>query len=191
VASWNTRQEPQGARFNYNELCPLTIGLALRAVCGKSLSAFAQEHLWIPMGAQANATWLTDSTGQEFNCIGFAACLRDWARLGQLVAQRGEINGKRIVSKAWMDSYSRWDNTEAQVRPGALPDRAGALLQGYKAFMWHARPDGSQLVFNGADAQRVFVDLPTGTVMVQTAVDQSGDWQKEAYALFQAAVQQG
>jgi CubicO group peptidase (beta-lactamase class C family) len=185
VRGWNERLEPQGTRFNYNELCPLTVGLVLRAVTGKSLAALAQEQLWIPMGAEANATWLTDSTGQEFNCIGFAARLRDWARLGQLVAQRGEMNGKQIVSRAWMDSTSRWEAGDAQVRFGALPGRQGV---GYKAFLWHAKADGSQPLFNGADGQRVLIDLPTQTVLVQTGVDSSGDWPRELAALFQAVV---
>lgn len=188
VAGWNSRREPEGIRFNYNELCPLTIGIVIRAVAGQSLSEFAQDALWKPMGAEGNATWSTDRTGAEFNCIGFAARLRDWARLGQLVAQHGQINGRQVVSRAWMDSYSRWDPSDMQVRYGALPNRTGYLLGGYKAFMWHAKPDGSQLVFNGAQGQRVFVDLPTQTVLVQTAVDEVGDWQKELYALFQSAV---
>ena len=55
--------------------------------------------------------------------------------------------------------------------------------------MWHAKADGSQLVFNGAEGQRVFVDLPSQTVLVQTAVEDAGDWQKELYALFLAAVE--
>lgn len=185
VRGWNDRAEPQGTRFNYNELCPLTVGLVLRAVTGKSLAAFAQEQLWIPMGTEANATWLTDSTGQEFNCIGFAARLRDWARLGQLVAQRGEINGKQIVSRAWMESTSRWDAADAQVRFGAMAGRSGV---GYKSLMWHAKADGSQPYFNGADGQRVLIDLPTQTVLVQTGVDTAGDWPRELNALFQAAV---
>lgn len=185
VRGWNERLEPQGSRFNYNELCPLTVGLVLRAVTGKSLAAFAQEHLWIPLGAEANATWLTDSVGQEFNCIGFAARLRDWARLGQLVAQRGEMNGRQIVSRAWIDSYSRWDAGDAQVRFGAMAGRSGA---GYKSLMWHAKEDGSQPYFNGAAGQRVFIDLPTQTVLVQTGVDGTGDWPRELSAMFQAVV---
>eukprot|EP01045_Picozoa_sp_COSAG04_P004539 COSAG04_NODE_198_length_20599_cov_6.484137_14_plen_115_part_00 len=35
--------------------------------------------------------------------MGFGARLRDWARVGQLIAQRGEMNGHRIVSEAWID----------------------------------------------------------------------------------------
>ena len=72
---------------------------------------------------------------------------------------------------------------------GDLQGRPKHLLGGYKSFMWHAKADGSQPVFNGVQGQRVFVDIPSQTVLVQTAVDDAGDWQSELYALFKSAIQ--
>ena len=185
VAGWNRRREEQGRFFNYNELCPLTVGMVMRQVTGQSLSQFAQEALWRPLGAEADATWTTDSERNEFNCVGFAARLRDWARLGMLVAQRGRANGAQIVSESWIEECTRWTDADRQVRYGAA---TRGLLGGYKAFIWHARPDGSHVVFNGHHGQRVFVDLPTQTILVQTAVEHEGNWQQDLYALFEAAV---
>ena len=185
----NARREEQGQRFNYNELCALTIGAVIRAAVGTSLSEFAQDSLWQPMGAEGDATWLTDSEGAEFNCVGFAARLRDWARLGLLVAGRGKVNGVQVISSAWIDGYSHWTKADAQVRYGALPGRTRDRLQGYKSFVWHAKADGSQPVFFGAQGQVVMIDMPTGTVLVQTAVDDAGGWFQELYALFQAATE--
>jgi CubicO group peptidase (beta-lactamase class C family) len=51
VAGWNQRREPQGRTSNCNALCPLTIGMVIRAVTGDALSAFAQSRLLRPMGA--------------------------------------------------------------------------------------------------------------------------------------------
>lgn len=187
VQEWNSRQEPQGVRFNYNELCALTVGLVVRSASGTSLSAFAQKFLWTPLGAEGDATWLLDSQGVEFNCIGFAARLRDWAKLGQLVAQRGRWNDQQIVSRDWMDSYSRWTKAEAQVRPGMLEGKSAN--NGYNKFMWHERSDGSRPSFSGGYGQHVFVDLPTETVLVQTSVaDEPTEQKRELGLLFQAAV---
>lgn len=182
VAGWNQRREPQGRTYNYNELCPLTVGLVLRAVTGGSLAALTQEHLWQPMGAEADATWLTDSEGGEFNCIGFAARLRDWARLGLLVADRGRVGERQVVSPNWIRECTQWSEQDAQCRFGYAMPRAG-----YKAFMWHARSDGSWLFFNGHHGQRVLVDMNTRTVLVQTAVEHEGPWQTELFDMFQAA----
>lgn len=56
VANWNQRREAQGLAYNYNELCPLTLGIVIRKVTGMSMSEFAQQALWQPLGAEANAT---------------------------------------------------------------------------------------------------------------------------------------
>jgi hypothetical protein len=49
--------------------------------------------------------------------------------------------------------------------------------------MWHARADGKRLYFNGHHGQRVLIDMPTQTVMVQTAVEHEGPWFGEMLAL--------
>ena len=85
---WNLRREAPGLTFNYTELCPLTIGAVIRAATGTSLASLCEECLWKPIGAEADASWCTDAQGQEFNCVNFACRLRDWGRLGRLVANR-------------------------------------------------------------------------------------------------------
>jgi Beta-lactamase len=184
VVGWNRRREEQGVRYNYNELCPLTLGMVIRKVTGDSLSTFAETTLWRPLGAEADATWTTDSERQEFNCIGFAARLRDWARLGQLVGSKGAINGRQIVSEGWIDECTRWGPQDKQVRHGVAGQNFG-----YKAHMWHAKPDGSRLYFNGHHGQRVVVDMPTQTVLAHTAVEHQGNWAAEMFAMMEAATQ--
>jgi CubicO group peptidase (beta-lactamase class C family) len=182
VSGWNQRKEDQGRTYNYNELCPLTIGMVIRRVTGLSLSAFAQKMLWQPMGAESSATWTTDSEKNEFNCIGFAATLRDWARLGNLIANRGKVGSIQVVSESWIKECTSWSDKDKQVRFGVPSNTFG-----YKAHMWHNKADGSRLYFNGHNGQRVIVDLPTKTVMVHTAVDHDGNWQAELFAMFEAA----
>ncbi len=182
VAGWNRKREDPGTLYNYNELCPLTLGMVIRQVSGMSMAAFAEKVLWQPMGAEADATWSTDAERKEFNCIGFAARLRDWARLGRLVAQKGSVGGQQVVSEAWIHECTHWGDRDRQCRHGV----AGPGF-GYKAHMWHVKPDGSRLYFNGHHAQRVLIDMPTQTVLVQTAVDHAGPWQRELLDLFDAA----
>jgi len=181
VANWNQRAEEQGRRYNYNELCPLTLGMVIRRVTGRSMSEFAQEALWQPLGAQDMATWTTDSKRNEFNCVGFAATLRDWGRLGTLVANRGRAGTTQVVSEKWVHEFTTWGPLDTQVRHGVPAPHFG-----YKAHMWHNRPDGSRLYFNGHHGQRVVVDMPTRTVLVQTAVEHEGNWQAEMFAMFEA-----
>ena len=184
IAGWNRKREEPGTLYNYNELCPLTLGMVIRHVSGRNMSAFAEEVLWQPMGAEADATWTTDSEGNEFNCVGVAAHLRDWARLGRLIAQKGNLGGQQVVSEAWIHECTHWGDRDRQCRYGVARPRVG-----YKAHIWHAKPDGSRLSFSGHNGQCVFIDMPTQTVLVQTAVDHAGGgWQKELSELFEAAI---
>jgi CubicO group peptidase (beta-lactamase class C family) len=160
----------------------LTIGMVIRKVTGSSMSAFAEKNLWQPMGAENSATWATDSLKNEFNCIGFAATLRDWARLGTLIANRGRVENVQVISESWIKECTSWSDKDKQVRVGIASSRFG-----YKAHMWHNKSDGSRLYFNGHHGQRVIVDMPTRTVMVHTAVDHDGNWQAELFEMFEAA----
>ena len=181
VRDWTGVREPPGVRFNYNELCPLTMGMVVRAVSGQSLADFATQHLWLPLGAEAPATWLTDSLGKEYNCVGFAATLRDWARLAQLVAQRGSMMGRAVVSPAWLDDCASHGPLDRQVAFGKA--RADT---GYRNFFWLPRADGRWLMMTGAHGQRVLIDRRSETVLVQCSAAQDGLSQEELLALFGA-----
>jgi CubicO group peptidase (beta-lactamase class C family) len=182
VITWSDKLEAPGIRFNYNELCPLTIGMVLRSATGMKLAEWAQQVLWQPMGAEAMATWLTDSLGKEYNCVGFAACTHDWARLGQLIAQNGYMNRRQVISQQWIDQCSSWGPADQQVSWGKAR-RDG----GYKNFFWHPKSDGSWMVMNGHHGQRIAIDRISRTVMVQTAVGPQGRWNDEFFEIFKVA----
>lgn len=171
VRGWNRALEAPGARYNYNELCPLTIGMVIRKVTGMPMAAFCEEALWKPLGAEGPASWLCDGQGKEFNCIGFGARLRDWARLAQMVAQRGMMEGRQVVSARWIDECASWSASDAQVRFGSAGPRFG-----YKFFFWHGQADGNWMMMVGHDGQRIIIERNTQTVLVQTGVDQSALW---------------
>lgn len=182
VKNWNIKKEQQGERFNYNELCPLTIGWVIRKVSGMSMSKFAEKYLWQPMGAANDATWTTDSKSNEFNCIGFAATLRDWGRLGMLVANRGKSGDAQVISELWIKEITSWSDKDRQVQVGVA-----GKSHGYKAHMWHNKVDGSRLSFNGFHGQKVLIDMPTRTILVHTAISHDGDWESELFEMFDAA----
>lgn len=173
----------QGERYLYNDLSTLVLGQVIRSAVGKSLAEFCEEALWSQLGAEADAAWLTDSRGLEFNCIGFSARLRDWVRVGQLIAQKGYMNGRQIISESWINECTTWGEKDKVTRVGALWGRA----DGYKAYFRHARSDGSRPEMHGFHGQRLLIDMVTQTVIVQTAVDH-GNWLSELNSIFDAAV---
>lgn len=109
-----------------------------------------------------------------------------------LVARRGlAVDGTRVVSDRWFDEVTRWGADEQQVL--FANDASGQRHEngvGYKAFVWHCKPDGSQLRFVGhAGQQSVVCDIPSQTVAVQTAVsDEGGEGQQRLLAMLQLAI---
>jgi CubicO group peptidase (beta-lactamase class C family) len=92
-------KEMPGQKYEYQSVSAQLLGLALRQAIGSSLASYLSEKLWQPLGTEQPAKWSTDEKGVEkaFCCI--HATARDFARIGQLMMQEGEWNGKQLLSK--------------------------------------------------------------------------------------------
>jgi CubicO group peptidase (beta-lactamase class C family) len=179
------RSEPQGAKFNYTDINPVMVAWALETVYQQPLALIAEQQLWQPMGAAADATWLTDAKGFTFSGAGFSATLQDWARLGMLVANDGNLNGRQIVPKSWIEDTARHtDKDQASRFNVARPGRA------YKNFFWHHTADGGMLRMAGALSQSVLLDRKTKTILVQTGVSDENGADEMMRTLFASACEQ-
>ena len=184
VRSWNWRRAAPGTRFNYNELCPLTLAWVIRRASGHPLALLVERHLWPAIGAEAEASWQTDAKGLEFACVGFAARPRDWLRLGLLVAHDGAVRSQQVMDRAWFTEMGSWRDDEDAVR-----FRRATPTAGYKTLCWHGNGGGTRPMFIGFDGQFVLIDRSTKTVLVQTAVGRDDAMTAELFRLFEAATQ--
>ena len=82
LRAFNTREAPEGERFHYASIETQALTVVLRAATGQTLSDYLSKRLWQPMGAVAEATWITASDGLERGAAFVNATLRDWDRLG-------------------------------------------------------------------------------------------------------------
>ena len=176
------RNVPQGSAFNYTEICPQLIALVLESVFNQPLYKIAEHYLWQPMGAEQDAVWLTDSKGFAIASAGFSATLRDWARLGMLIANHGVAQGQQIISKSWIDECCKHGPKDQQVKFNNV-----ARGRGYRNFFWHVVPDGSVIRMAGAKGQFVVIDRKTKTVLVRTGVSDERGADEEMMALFYQA----
>jgi CubicO group peptidase (beta-lactamase class C family) len=102
VKRFNSRYAPPGRQFSYSSAESLVLGLVLAGATSRSVADYASEKLWAPLGAEADATWITDATGQEITFAYMNAVLRDWARLGLMLAHDGTWQGKSIIPRDWL-----------------------------------------------------------------------------------------
>ena len=154
----------QGIQFEYNPVDPNLVGLVLREATQQSLSTFASQVLWGPMGAEMNGAWLTDSLGHEGGDGGFLASLRDWGRLGLLVANNGRIGSRQVVSESYINSCRETTGSFEYLSPGKIPRKL--LGAGYKNLFHLPAESKDWLKFQGAEGQTILCDRRTGSVMV-------------------------
>jgi CubicO group peptidase (beta-lactamase class C family) len=173
VKQFNTRREAPGARFSYSSAESLVLGLVLAAATKRTVSDYAAEKLWQPLGAEADATWIIDATGQEVTFAYVNAVLRDWARLGLMLANRGNWQGKTVVPEDWLTASAA----------NALPTEFPLAKYGYQ--IWYSR-DTRRFSLQGIRGQYVLVDPDLKLVLVQTAVDGSQPEFAELFALWNA-----
>jgi CubicO group peptidase (beta-lactamase class C family) len=95
-----------GSLHSYKSGDTQLLGLVVEKATGKTLSAYASEKLWQPMGAEHAALWSTDhANGNEKAYCCFNSNTRDFARIGKLMLDSGQWKGQEIISKDyWQES---------------------------------------------------------------------------------------
>jgi CubicO group peptidase (beta-lactamase class C family) len=142
-----------GKRWSYASSETFLLGLIVRGATGRNLSDYMSEKIWQPMGAEADAAWNIDPAGNEVGYCCFSARLRDWARLGLLLADGGARDGKQIIPADWLREM-----TKAQG------------VAGHYGYQTWVTPDGDRFKLRGLRGQAVDVHPASRTVVVHTAV---------------------
>jgi CubicO group peptidase (beta-lactamase class C family) len=181
IAQFNTRIAAPGTRFFYASIEADVLGLVLRSAVGKSISEYLYEKIWEPIGAEADAAWLVDSHGIEVAHAFFNAALRDYARLGRLLANDGQWEGRQLIPRQWVV-----DATTVRPSDGYLAPGKATPMQGYGYQVWILPGNRRTFALNGFRGQHICVDPDSKLVLVQTAVD----WHNEFWWLWSSLVKQ-
>jgi CubicO group peptidase (beta-lactamase class C family) len=181
IVQFNRRIAPPGTRYFYASIEPDVIGVVLHHAVNQSLSAYLQKNLWEPVGAEADAAWVIDAQSYEVAHGFFNAVLRDYARLGRLLAHNGLWEGKQIIPAQYVIDATTLRPSDAYLAPG----KATPML-GYGYFTWLLPGARRQFALVGANGQRICVDPPSKLIMVQTAVGET----VEVWSLWAALVEQ-
>jgi len=186
LREFQTREAEQGTRFHYASSETVILAVLLREVTGTSLSQYLTTRLWQPMGAEADATWVTSMDGTESAFGNFNATLRDYGRLGMLLANDGAVGGKQIVPKDYLLDATDWHRQPQAFTPGKATPYFG---YGYQ--FWLYPGEKRRFALLGVYGQSIFVDPELKLVMVVTAAAKNANVGKESYAFERGAVWRG
>lgn len=154
LAFW---RELPPAPFKGSRYCTagvVALGGAIAVGTGQDVPAFADQHLFGPLGIN-NAQWQTFSGGTDTGGH-LRLTARDLAKVGQLILNRGEWEGKRLVSAEWIEAMTTPQTTVDDQPYGYLVwlGSYGGLSNDAHP-LWQFRGNGGQYVFILPDHQLV------------------------------------
>lgn len=157
---------PHGDVFHYQSILADVLGICLERATGRDFLDLFAENIWHPMGAEQELVTIVDAGGTAIFEGGFNCCLRDLARFGQLICDRGIVRGKQLVPVSWVDEC-RFANTEladtfARSEYGkSMPNYA------YHNQWWIRDPHRGVIEALGIHGQTIYIDSDSEFVVAK------------------------
>lgn len=183
------REREPGTYNHYVSMDTQVLGMVIDEAIGeKTLSDYLKEKIWDPAGMEHAARWIIDSKGMEMALGGLNITLRDYARLGLIFLNKGDYEGKRIVSEAWLEKSVTPDAPHLQ--PGENPLSSSLFGYGYQLWL-PIQPNGGDFFLAGIYNQYIYIHPEKNLMIVKTSANPNftskSDHSKENYIdLFQS-----
>ena len=124
---YRSTEEP-GKVFKYLSGNSFLLSVVVEKATGKTLSVYASEKLWKPLGAKSPAYWSLDHEGgyEKAYCC-FNSNARDFARLGKLYLDSGRWMSRQIIPEEFVLN---------SIKPADLLDENGKKNELYGYNWW-------------------------------------------------------
>ncbi len=163
-----------GERFHYVSPNTDCLGLILEAASGKRFAELVSTLLWRPMGAEADAAVTVDKFGAPRTAGGSQMRLRDMARIGELMRQRGRRGGEAIVPGGWIEDI--WHGGSAEAWAKGVGDMSKLMPGGRYRSKWYALGDrNDRLCAIGIHGQWIYIDPVNEVVIARQACQPVAD----------------
>lgn len=149
---------PPGTRFNYSDGDPQILSAILQTCTGCPVDEWAAQTLFAPLEIE-RYEWLRYRDGITMGAWGLSLRPRDFAKIGQLVADRGSWKNRRLISPQGIERL-----TEEKI-----PARKVDYHEKSFGYYWWVDPARQTIFMNGQGGQFVCVHPDKTLVVVVTA----------------------
>ncbi|MDR2385297.1 MAG: CapA family protein [Tannerella sp.] len=154
--------EEAGKEFEYQSGVTQLLAYIVEKATEEKISDYVSRKIWTPLHAEEDALWSLDrKDGMEKAYCCFNSNARDFARLGQLLLNKGLWNGKRIISKQYINEAITADST-------LIVEKDGTKNRRYGFQFWILEKEGCKIpYFRGMLGQYIFVIPDRNAVIVR------------------------
>jgi CubicO group peptidase (beta-lactamase class C family) len=162
ILSLTEQLREHGEKFHYRSIESDVLAHCLERVTGTRLAELVSHELWQPLGCEESASFTVDPAGYALACGGLNATLRDYARFGQLLLQKGKLGDTQLVPADWIADIHNADH-------GLFgePYTLAAPNGGYRNQFWIEDVDRPGFMARGVFGQLIYVDPADDLVVVK------------------------
>lgn len=163
-------EEKPGVRFNYQSGVTQILAFLLQKAIGKNISEYASEKLWTPINAEQDALWSLDTKdGMEKAYCCFNSNARDFARIGQLVLNKGKWGAIQIVDSTYIKEATtpaNWLKYTQKSNSESTEENVPCTFYGYQ--FWLVDYKGLHITYlRGILGQYIFIIPELDAVIVR------------------------
>lgn len=160
------RSSDHGNAFLY--MTPTTEALSwiMARATGQSFSSLLSEHIWTRLGAEEDASINIDRVGMEATGTGLSLTLRDLARLGEMIRNKGQFGGRAVLPAEVFDELI----VPGDERARAVFAKAGhAHLKdwSYRNMWWITNNSHGAFLARGIFGQALYIDPKAEMVLAR------------------------
>ena len=151
--------------FAYKTSNAEVLAWIVKRASGLSMADLLSQQIWQKLGAENDAYFMVDSIGTESGGGGLSTTLRDLARFGEMIRNKGRFNGQQIIPAEAVADIEKGGDPQKFVKAGYK------LLQGwsYRNMWWITGNDNGAFMARGIYGQSIYIDPKAEMVIVRYA----------------------
>jgi CubicO group peptidase (beta-lactamase class C family) len=153
------------AAFAYKTSNAEVLAWIVKRASGQSMANLLSQQIWQKLGAENDAYFMVDSIGTESGGGGLNTTLRDLARFGEMIRNKGRFNGQQIIPAEAVADIEKGGDKEKFAKAGyeTLPGWS------YRDMWWQTRNENGALEARGIYGQAIYIDPKAEMVIVRYA----------------------
>ncbi len=147
-------------KFIYKSGTTDVMAWVLEAATGKRYADLVSDRLWKPIGAEMNAGITVDVSGFTLASGGMFASLRDTAKIGQLILNKGKVGESQVVPENWIKDMFDQPGDSSLLTLGNQ-----SINPYYRSFIWGTGDREVALQARGVHGQFIHISPKSGVVI--------------------------